>query len=316
MVYLFYPTLSVKCHDATRALSNTRCAAELYEDFTGQFCTWWIQMSARTTDWNICSWVTWNCVKLLTEREKKESCGWQVCLVFPWRENSLIRMTFKRRVCISFWSVTSCGEVYVPDERISFGQTGPHIRTMGGTLWLQKRFFVEVSVEEACKKSIKKWLLTVPCREILLLLLSPSTQRSKVKERDKQPQSRSGMDRTVLRRPLTLCPCSQITVSRPAAPVWAAHSTSPAQEEPRTSLSRRSVECGWATVPQKPRKASSPELWFTQYFCHWSTFDVTTEKRVLLMLPPAEASDSSTSLSSYTWSDNSEAKFDSVWFDS
>lgn len=122
---------------------------ELCKDLSRQLCTWWIQMSIWK-DWNIFTWVAWNHVKLLTACSALCSAAkaWErqkiklqlASLGFPWRERSIIRMTLKRQVCISFWSVTSFGEVYVPSKRISFRQIGGMFKaSKGGILfWLQQ----------------------------------------------------------------------------------------------------------------------------------------------------------------------------------
>lgn len=99
---------------------HRRIVTELYKDFTRQLRTWRINMSARKNAleqpqflWNFSA--PWRAPKGWARQKGKLQLA---SLVFRWKGCALIRMAFKRQVCISCWSVTSCGEVYVPNERI------------------------------------------------------------------------------------------------------------------------------------------------------------------------------------------------------
>lgn len=209
-----------------------------------------------------CTGVAWNHVRLHTAWcfalwraakgwERRESKLELASLVFPWRERSLILMTFERQVCISFWSVTSCGEVYILDGRISFGHSGAS-HMMGGTLFrLQqpawKHSSVEVSVKEICM-SIKSWHSINPCGEILLLSAPLSTERSQVRNGADTLQKLVG----TLLRFLTIC-------------LPAATFDFPCRRGTAEVIAQSSPECRWATF------LHFPELTFTPQFYHWAT---------------------------------------------
>lgn len=135
-------------------LVNGRFATCLNEDFTRQATLHLVDLKSQPdikknkTKKTVQSEIMWalkhSVVRSVTGSEsserERENRGWRGP-VFPRRERSQILMTFKRQVCISFWSVTSCGEVYVPSGWISSGHAGArscNVRWLGGWMvfWL------------------------------------------------------------------------------------------------------------------------------------------------------------------------------------